>query len=117
MKNTILKLLKANPLLLKNNLDEENKIKFDFLLKKFVDSKFYFNRKIDFNSIKLKLEEIKNYYIQVFPRSKLKDIEIIDNIINNKKGDYGKYLLEYDKAKKINERIQMIKFWIKRLKK
>jgi len=110
MKNTILKLLKANPLLLKNNLDEENKIKFDFLLKKFVDSKFYFNRKIDFNSIKLKLEEIKNYYIQVFPRSKLKDIEIIDNIINNKKGDYGKYLLEYDKAKKINERIQMIKF-------
>ena len=102
MKNNILKLLKANPLLLKNNLDEENKIKFDFILKKFADSEYYF--------IKLKLEEVKNYYKQRYPNSKIKVIEIIDDIIKNKKGDYGQYLLEYDIAKKLNDRIPIIKF-------
>lgn len=110
MRNNILKLLKANRNLLGKNLDEESRIKLDYVLKYFVDSEYYFAKKDEFDSVKLKLEEVRNYYKECFPKPKAKDIEIIDNIINNKKGDYEKYLSEYDKAKKINDRIPIIKF-------
>ena len=110
IRKIIIKVLKTKTKLLKNNLDEENKIKLNIVLKKFVDSEYYFDRKDEFNPIKLKLEEVKNYYKQVFPKYKIKDIEIIDDIINNKKGDYKKYLSEYDTAKKRNDRIPIIKY-------
>ena len=110
IRKIIIKVLKTKTKLIKNNLDEENKIKLNIVLKKFVDSEYYFDRKDEFNPIKLKLEEVKNYYKQVFPKYKIKDIEIIDDIINNKKGDYEKYLSEYDTAKKRNDRIPIIKY-------
>ena len=106
-------LLKARKLFLKILKDgmfhflKINK-KIEIIILKILDSKFY-SRKY-YEKIYEILNEVLNYYEECFFETKIEDIKIIKDIIKNKKVDYEKYLKDYDKAKKINERIPIINY-------
>jgi len=82
--------------------------KIEFIALKILDSKYY-SRKYYENIYEI-LNEVLKYYEQCFFETKIEDIKIIKDIIKNKKEDYEKYLEDYDKAKKINERIPIINY-------
>ena len=102
-RNLILKSLKSNQLLNINN----NNNKYKFILHFLIDSDYYFQTipDIDLN----KLEEILNYYKENEFESKKEDIDIIQNIIKNKKGFYQKYLKDYDEYKNTNKKSSLMK--------
>ena len=105
-KKEIMKLIKEKDFL---NVDIENNDKLEFVLKSFADSEYYFTKKIS-DSDRIKLNEIMNYYINYLFESKNNEINEIKNIIKNNKNGYEKYLLDYDSAKKWNQRIGIIKY-------
>ena len=82
--------------------------KIEFMFSKILDSKFY-SRKY-FHKIYGMLNEVLKYYEECFFETKKEDIKEIKDIIKNEKVDYEKYLEDYDKAKKINERIPIINY-------
>jgi len=85
--------------------------KIEIIVLKILDSEYY--SKIYFKSINKKLDELLKYYEECFFETKLEDIKTINDIIKNKEVDYEKYekyLEDYDKAKKINERIPIINY-------
>ena len=85
--------------------------KIEFIVLKILDSK-YFSRKYYENIYEI-LNEVLKYYEECFFETKIEDIKIIKDIIKNKKVDYEKYekyLEDYDKAKKINERFPIINY-------
>ena len=82
--------------------------KLEYIILKIIDSKFY---SIKFNeNIYEILNEVLNYYEECFFETKIEDIKIIKDIMKNKNIDYIRYLEDYDKAKKINERIPIINY-------
>ena len=104
MRKEILKIIKANDFSYNNiNIDIKNKL--EYILKTFADSDFYFKRN---NSDILKLKEVLNYYKKYLFESKKEYIDIIENIIKNGKGDYNKYLEEYEIAKEMNNKYPII---------
>ena len=85
--------------------------KIEFIALKILDSKFYSLKY--YENIYEILNEVLKYYEEYFYETKIKDIKIIKDIIDNKKIDYEKYekyLEDYDKAKKIKERIPIINY-------
>ena len=99
----ILKIIKTDELLC-NNLSDSNKIKFEYIITTMADSKYYTN---------IKLKEILKYYKEFYFETKKDEIKNIEDIINNNKKGYEKYLPEYDEAKKMNIRLPIIKYIIK----
>ena len=64
------------------------------------------------NNKKNELKEILQYYQQYYPISKKDDINLINQFINNNKGDieqYEKYLKDIDEAQKMNLKTPFIK--------
>ena len=59
------------------------------------------------------LKDVLIYYKDYFFESRRKDIELIEELIKNKKGDYYIYLKDYDIAKEINKRTSIIKYLYK----
>ena len=120
--------------------DKNNLLKFKiFIMKKLFDSEYYINKyiegKIDINNNtnnginndNIKKEEIKeeeneiegiediqeilNYYKKYEFESKKNDIDFIETSLKDKKNfDYSKYLKDLDKAKKMNQRYNLIIF-------
>ena len=85
--------------------------KIEFIILKILDSKFYYRKY--YENIYRILNEVLKYYEECLFETKIEDIKIIKDIIKNKKVDnekYGKYLEDYDKATKINERIPIINY-------
>ena len=107
----ILNTLKSNKLSY-NEKNENLKRKFEYIIKKLVDSDFYF--KIIPESDINKLKEVLDYYNNFLFQTKKEDINIINNIIENKKGyNYKKYLMSYEEStyiNKINKRASIIKY-------
>ena len=56
------------------------------------------------------LKVIKDYYENYMFDSKKEEILLIEDIINTKKGDYYKYLRDFEIAKEMNKRIDIIKY-------
>ena len=108
-KQKFLKIYKSNKNLL-NEINENMKEKFKYIIKVFLYSDFSPNdKRIPENDL-LKLKEILNYYNECKFQSKQEDIKIIQDIINfNKKIEYQEYLKDYEEAKEINPKIQIIK--------
>ena len=59
------------------------------------------------------LKDVLTYYKDYFFESRKKDIELIEELIKNKKGDYYIYLKDYDIAKEMNKRTPIIKYLYK----
>ena len=103
----ILRNIKSNKILY-NNIDEKIKDKFEYIIEKLVDSKYYY-QEIDESNLS-KLNDILLYYKQFLFESKKEDINLIENIIKYKKGFYKKYLKDYEISVKMNIRFSIIKF-------
>ena len=106
-------LLKAKALfldLIKHEKVKHLKInkKLEYIALKIIDSKYY-SIKYNENIYEI-LNEVLKYYEECFFENKIEDIKIIKDIIKNKKVDYENYLEDYEKAKKINERIPIINY-------
>ena len=83
----------------------------EFIILKILNSKFYSEKYYE-NIYEILNEVLKNYE-ECFFETKLEDIIIIKDIIKNKKVGYEryeKYLKDYEKAKKINDRIPIINY-------
>ena len=83
-----------------NDINEEIKDRFEYILLVFSGSEYYFKDIPQLDMIKL--EEILNFYKTHLLEYKQYDIKKIENIIDNKKGLYKKYFAEYEDAKKID---------------
>ena len=106
----ILNILESGELLFENiNIDIKKKL--EYIIKKFSDSDYYFSQKLS-DSIILKLKEILTYYRNFLFESKKEEINIIENIIKNKKGNYKKYYKDYDIATKMNNIFPFIEYLI-----
>ena len=109
----ILEILKSNNLLY-NNINKNIKDKFEYIIEKLADSKYYY-QEIDDSNIK-KLENILLYYKQFLFESKKDDINIIENLIKLKKGFYKKYLKDDNISIKMNKRFSIIIFLLNKNK-
>ena len=78
----ILRNIKSNKILY-NNIEENDNDKFEDIIKKLVDSKYYY-QEIDESNLR-KLNDILLYYKQFLFVSKKEDINLIENIIKYKK--------------------------------
>ena len=104
-KKTILTLFKKNEIKFYDSINDGLKKRLYFIIKNLINSEYYF---IEYKLIELK--EILNYYKSYLFKSKKEDIETLEDIIKNKKGESLKYLGEYDNAKNKNDRFPIIKF-------
>ena len=108
-KKLFLELLKQDKIMqLKKNK------KIEFIVLKILDSKYYSLKDNENNHENIYgLNEILKYYEEFLFEVKIEDIKKIKDIIKIKKSDnekYEKYLEDYDKHKKINERIPIINY-------
>ena len=105
-KKLFIELLKQDKI---KQLKENQKI--EFIVSKILDSKYnslkYYesNNENNYGNI----NEILKFYEEFLFEVKIEDIKKIKDIIKIKKSDNEKYLKDYDKDKKINERIPVIK--------
>jgi len=114
--NNIPFLLKAKKLFVE--LLKQKKVKYikidkkkEYIILKILDSKFYLNKY--YENIYEILNEVLKYYEECFFETKIEDIKIIKDIIKNNEVNYQKYekyLGDYEKAKKINEKIPIINY-------
>ena len=105
IRKKILNIIKSDKIIYDNMKDNKNKL--EYIIKIMADSKYYFQSKY------LKeLKEILNYYKAFLFESKKEDINKIQDIIENNKEGYEKYLSDYDMAKKKNLRFPIIKYLI-----
>ena len=110
-RNNILKMLNSNKIIY-NKINQNIKDRFEFILEKLIDSKYYFQEINEKDLIKLK--EVLNYYREFLFESKKEDILSIENCITNKKGLYKKFLKDYDISIKINKRSSIINYFLER---
>ena len=108
-KKLFLELLKQDKIMqLKKNK------KIEFIVLKILDSKYYSLKDNENNHENIYgLNEILKYYEEFLFEVKIEDIKKIKDIIKIKKSDnekYEIYLEDYDKHKKINERIPIINY-------
>ena len=93
------------------NVDEQIKNKIEDLLKRITDSEYYYNKYVNYYYKLPKLNPILEYYNNYLFESKKEDINLIENEIKkNKINNIDKYLKDYDKAVKMNERFPIINF-------
>ena len=111
IRKTLIKIIKTDiNQLLSLDLDKTNNQKFENILKIFLDSEYYYLMYLNF-----KLREVLDYYKEFLFETKKEDINIIQQILDNKdnknnKTIIEKYLEEYDKAKKFNKKLSIIKY-------
>ena len=115
----LLKTRKSIINIIKNNIEKLRKIKesysiekerIDYIVKVITDSEYYFNKYLFDNKLE-QLKEINSYYKYFLFDSKKNDITIIDENIKNKKiENLDKYLVDYEKAKYINNRLPLIMY-------
>ena len=107
---------KIKNILRKSNLNEILSLKIDkdkiiqerieFIILKLVDSKYY-----QYKYYNQQLTEVLLYYKQFLFETKKDDINLIENLINDKQyNKIEKYLKDYGKAKKMNNRFPIIKY-------
>ena len=113
-KKLILKLIKNDELLNYNDIiNDKMKIKIKYIIETLLDSKYYIvPKKINKKDL-LNLEEIKLYYKHYLFESKKKEINEIEDIIKNKKGEYKNYLKDLEFAEKMNKRYPIIYYFYK----
>ena len=108
IRKDILKIIKFE----NNKLSELNKNnnKKDYVIGKFCDSKYYLIKYLGAKYEQLK--QILEYYRNYLFETKKEEIKILNDFINNSnlELEYEKYLQDSEKAKKMNERIEIIKF-------
>ena len=75
----------------------------------YMDKSINKEKKDEINDIN-KLNEILNYYKNYLFISKKNQINILEEIVRNKNGNYNEYLKDYDIAKKMNERYDIINY-------
>ena len=75
----------------------------------YMDKSINKEKKDEINDIN-KLNEILNYYKNYLFISKKNQINILEEIVRNKNGNYKEYLNDYDIAKKMNERYDIINY-------
>ena len=78
--------------------------RLEYILKMMLDSDYYFEDKLE------QLQEVLIYYKSFLFESKEKDIAIIEDVIKYNKMGYHKYLKNYDIAKKMNKRKDIINY-------
>ena len=103
-RKVLLKLIKSNEI----KYDIMNNDKLDYIIKSLIDSKYYaiYNNKNNNNKFKEILKYLKFYKF----KSEKEKIKIIEDIIKNNKQENEEYLNYYDIAKKMNDRMPIIKF-------
>ena len=107
LRKFILNLIKSKEFIY-SELEEENKNKLKYIFKTLADSEYYLNIDRFINQ----LTEILKYYKDFQFISKKEDINFLQDIINNKKEGFEKYLKDYEVAQKTNIRASIIKYLI-----
>ena len=105
-KKLFLRLIKSDELpslFINNNIKD----KYLYIQNIILDSKYYFREDAQ------KIQEILKYYSQYLFESKKEDIQIIKELLKNNEGNYKKYLKDYEIAKKMNKRFQIILYMFK----
>ena len=101
----IIKLYKSNIKFIDDNIDNIDnnlKNKLEFIINFLLDTDYYTT---------IKLEEILKYYKDFLFKSKQKEINNIEEILNNRNIKlYLEYLKDYDKAKEMNKRSHIINY-------
>ena len=92
-------------------LNEDNKNKLEYIIKRITDSEYYFNKYLKYNIFE-PLKSILAYYKNYFFESKIKEINSIEIIIKNNTNDKTcyKYLKDYEKAQIMNKKFPVINF-------
>jgi hypothetical protein len=93
------------------NLNEDNKDKLEYIIKRITDSKYYFDKYLKYNIFE-PLKSILAYYKNYFFESKINEINSIEIIIKNNTNDKTcyKYLKDYEKAQIMNKKFPVINF-------
>jgi len=94
------------------NLNEDDKDKLEYIIKRITDSDYYYNKYLKYNIFE-PLKTILTYYKNYLFESKNEEINFIENII--KSNIYNKscteYLRDYEKAQIMNQRYPVIIFF------
>ena len=96
----------------KNNSNDKLKEKLSFIIQKFLDTEYY---KIKYlKDPKIKIEEVLKYYKNFYFITKEAEINKLENHINDKiiisDNELNDYLSNFDEAKKLNDRKDIIYF-------
>ena len=95
-----------------NNLKE----KLSFIINKFCDSEYIMNKYLSKTSNQ-KLKDVLSYYKNFYFDRKKSEISIIEKYLDNKNNlaeeEVNEYLKDYDEAQKLNERKDIIYFFLK----
>ena len=109
-RNLFLKLLKSKELSFNNINNNNSREKIEYILKLTVDLEYYFINKISDKELE-QLKEVLEYYKNYLFKSKKEEIKLIERIIESNKGEYQIYLKEYELAKKMNIRKDIITYF------
>ena len=94
------------------NVNEDDKDKLEYIIKRITDSDYYYNKYLKYNIFE-PLKSILTYYKNYLFESKNEEINFIENII--KSNIYNKscteYLRDYEKAQIMNQRYPVIIFF------
>ena len=113
-RKTILKIIKSNSgkfQILNKNINTDMKKKLEYVIKTFCDSNYYFIKYLGSKYDQLK--HIFKFYKNYLFSSKINDLKIINNFINNlniEEIEYDKYLEDFEKAQKMNDRYPVIRY-------
>ena len=107
LRKLVLNLIKSKEVLY-NGLDVDKINKLEFIILILTDSEYYLNKSKNENQ----LTEVLKYYKDFKFISKKEEINILQDIINNNKNGFEKYLSDYEVAIKINIRAPIIKYLI-----
>ena len=95
----------------KVNEDKFIKEKIEYVIKSFLDSEYY-NEYLDSNKLEI-LKEVLLYYKNYLFESKKEKISLLEEIIKKKEIEkYYDYLSDYEKAKEMNYRFNIIKYLV-----
>jgi len=105
----IIKLINGKTIL---KLNEDNKDKLEYIIKRITDSDYYFNKYLKYNIFE-PLKSILKYYKNYLFESKKEEINSIEKIIKNNTNDKTctKYLQDYEKAQIMNQKFPIINFF------
>ena len=117
-RNVTLKIIKSNSNKIREFMNEQKSKnptlmeKVTYIIKTFCDSEYYINNYINISNNHLK--DILQYYKYFYFIDKKADIDKLENHINNKEKlneeEINNYLNDFNKAKKLNERKDIIYF-------
>ena len=93
-------------------LNEDNKDKLEYIIKRITDSDYYFNKYLKYNIFE-PLKSILTYYKNYLFESKKEEINSIEKIIKNNTNDKActKYLQDYEKAQIMNLKFPVINYF------